>query len=176
MKGLPFSVWSPTFLRSLGSGGNITAACRLAGINRKTAYRWRERSGDFKADWDRVVLEAGETLEEVARKRARARSDVLLLHLLREERRRKEQLEKGPNRLAMEELLESTDRDVDVATKQMARSIADALDLDPSNAQMWRTYKELIGSIREEDDAGDEADDEIEALRGAATVVKLQAV
>jgi hypothetical protein len=83
---------------------------------------------------------------------------------------------KGANRRAIDKLLESTVREVDPATEQAARSIADALDLDPTNAQMWRTYREVITGLVEEDSAGDEIEAEIEAIRGTAKVGHLKAV
>jgi hypothetical protein len=83
---------------------------------------------------------------------------------------------KGANRKAIDELLATTTRKVDPATEQAARSIADSLDTDPSNAQMWRTYREVIGAIVEEEDAGDETDAEVEEIRGTAKVGHLKAV
>ena len=167
-------LWSTGFLRSMRADGNVAGACRAVGINRKTAYRWREKSAKFSAEWDKAVSKAGENLEAAARKRALASSDTLLLDLLRQERRREGSLKPGPNRLAMEELLAETGKEIDPATRQMARSLADALDLDPSNAQMWRTYKDLVEHIRE-DEPDDDGDGELEEIRGAAEVGSLAA-
>lgn len=83
---------------------------------------------------------------------------------------------KGPNRRAVDKFVRALDREIDPATLQMVRAIADALDLDPFNAQMWRTYREIVKELMEERDASSETDDEIEEIRGAAKVGYLKAL
>jgi len=78
--------WRPVFLSTLRSTGNVRLACKTAGISRKTAYQWRNRSRRFRAEWDDAVDEAIDTLEGEARKRALAGSDALLMFLLRANR------------------------------------------------------------------------------------------
>lgn len=52
---------------------------------------------------------------------------------------------------------------IDAARLQMLRSMAGALDLDPSNAALWRQYREALGELTA-DDNGSSIDDAIEDL------------
>ncbi len=83
---------------------------------------------------------------------------------------------RGPNRKAIDQLIRDLDREVDAATAQMVRAIADALDLDPFNAQMWKTYREIVKELTEVSDVSDETEDELEAIRGTAQVGHLKAL
>jgi hypothetical protein len=74
------------FLTKLADGDSVTAACKAAGMSRVTAYEWRNTDEQFKKDWD-DALEAGtDTLEDVAKKRAKRQSDTLLIFLLKARR------------------------------------------------------------------------------------------
>ncbi len=48
---------------------------------------------------------------------------------------------------------------VDAAAVQMVRSMARALDADPSNAALWRQYREAVGELTSDDDAGGSFED-----------------
>ena len=90
-------------------------------------------------------------------------------------RRAKHPRVRGANRLAAEEMLAiltQTGRieDVDAARVQTVRSLADALDTDPSNAQMWRTYREAIEDLMGPDDDGDDIDALIAQINSRAPV------
>lgn len=96
-------------------------------------------------------------------------------------RRAKHPKFQGPNRLAAEETITALERegkitDEDMARIQMLRSIADQVDADPSNAQMWKTYNEVMATLVGAQDAGDETRDEVEAIRSTAKVGHLKAV
>lgn len=80
----------------------------------------------------------------------------------------------GPNATAIEAVLAAAE--CDAATAQMARSIAANLDAEPSNAQMWRTYREIVKELTLEDEATDETDDELAEIRGTAPLGHLTAV
>ena len=88
-------------------------------------------------------------------------------------RRLKHGITGGPLRRATEEtirILESTHRleDVDAARVQILRSLADAIDKDPTNAQMFRTYREAIEDLMRADDTpGDDLDKELAEIRSA---------
>ncbi len=56
--------------------------------------------------------------------------------------------------------LESDQSDVDAALAEAARSIAAALDENPTNANLWGRYLDAISLLM----AGDELDDEVAAL------------
>lgn len=65
----------------------------------------------------------------------------------------------GPNRRALEVTLRELRQaerlaPVDAARVQAARSLADAVDKDDTNAQLWRTYREALeGLVREDGDS-----------------------
>lgn len=67
--------------------GTVQAACRAAGIGRRTWYNWKSEDEAFAA----LVAEADEDvtdeLEEEAHKRAKESSDTLLIFLLKAKRR-----------------------------------------------------------------------------------------
>jgi hypothetical protein len=60
-----------TFLETLASSCNITAACRAANVSRATAYRWREEDESFDAAWRFALDEAVDELEREAWRRAK---------------------------------------------------------------------------------------------------------
>lgn len=75
-------------------------------------------------------------------------------------RRAKHRAFRGPNRLACEEMLAVLDgegriEDHDAARLQMLRSLADQLDADPSNAQMWKVYRDTVDDLVGADDDSD---------------------
>lgn len=57
------------------TGGNITRACKDAGISRRSAYEWREADSVFAQEWDEAVEAGTDELEEEARRRAYAGVD-----------------------------------------------------------------------------------------------------
>lgn len=65
-----FREWRPKFVATLAECGNITHAADMAGIDRSTAYRARERNSRFAAEWDEAMEEATDALEKEARRRA----------------------------------------------------------------------------------------------------------
>lgn len=58
------------FLAVLSQGGSPTKACRAIGIDRKTAYNWRNKDQDFADAWDSALQEGYDLLEDEARRRA----------------------------------------------------------------------------------------------------------
>ena len=52
---------------------------------------------------------------------------------------------------------------IDAALVQAVRSMARALDDDPSNAALWRQYREILGELTADDDDGS-ADEAAAAL------------
>lgn len=58
---------------------------------------------------------------------------------------------------------------VDAAAVQMLRSMARALDLDPSNAALWRQYREALRELTAADDDRGSVD---EALAGLFAEVR----
>ena len=78
--------WQTTFLRALSEGSTITAAAREAGITRMTAFNHRKADKEFAEAWEQAFEAGTDVLEEVANRRARQHSDMLLLALLKARR------------------------------------------------------------------------------------------
>ncbi len=64
----------------------MRAACQAAGIDRKTAYNWRDRDNEFRRAWEEALEDACDILEAEAWQRARGKSDLLLIFLLKAHR------------------------------------------------------------------------------------------
>lgn len=66
----------------------------------------------------------------------------------------------GPNRKALEATLRELRQGerlapIDAAYVQAARSLADAVDKEDTNAQLWRTYREMLEGLVKPDDDSD---------------------
>jgi hypothetical protein len=59
------------FIAALRNTANVRASAQAAGVDRKTAYNWRNTSTAFAAQWDEAIEDAVDTLEAAAVKRAR---------------------------------------------------------------------------------------------------------
>ena len=64
------SSWKPLFLDTLRGTGNVRLAASNADVARQVAYRARDSSATFRAEWDEALEEARELLEAEARRRA----------------------------------------------------------------------------------------------------------
>jgi hypothetical protein len=73
----------PKFLRVFAECGNVLAACRAAGIGRRTYYRWRATDPEFDAACRHAADDALDSLEEAGWQRARETSDTLLIFFLK---------------------------------------------------------------------------------------------
>lgn len=58
------------FLKSLATVGNYTVAAEAAGVDRKTAFRWRKEDPEFEAACFDALEAAADVLEQEARRRA----------------------------------------------------------------------------------------------------------
>lgn len=58
------------FLTALAQLGVVTAAAEAAGINRVTAWRWREADEEFAKAWDDAIEQAADRIELEAHRRA----------------------------------------------------------------------------------------------------------
>ena len=56
--------WHITFLDALRIKPNITAACKVARIARRTAYYHKEKYEEFSADWDDAMEEGRDLIED----------------------------------------------------------------------------------------------------------------
>lgn len=83
---------------------------------------------------------------------------------------------KGKNRLAVEETIATLERagvieDKHAARLQLVRSLADQIDFDPSNAQMWKTYNDALeGLVTLNDSSGDAFETLIAEINSRAAV------
>jgi Helix-turn-helix domain len=59
------------FLDAYASTGNLSAAARLAGVNRTTVYQWEEHDETFAAAFREAGIQATEALEREAWRRAK---------------------------------------------------------------------------------------------------------
>ena len=80
--------WRPALLRALAEHGNITRACKDAGICRDTFYVHRDEDGDFAAVVKRALRLGVDALEDEAKDRAFRGNDKLLMFLLRANKRK----------------------------------------------------------------------------------------
>lgn len=66
-----FRNWQDPFIAELADCGNISAACKAAGVQRTTAYRTRDKDPIFARRWDDAINKALDSLEQEAWRRAR---------------------------------------------------------------------------------------------------------
>ena len=78
----------------------------------------------------------------------------------------------GANRQALERTLACLPKDeADAVRVQLARSLADAVDRFPKNAQLWRVYRDAVEALYSQDDAAnDDLQKALAAIRGDAPV------
>lgn len=78
----------------------------------------------------------------------------------------------GANKNALERTLRCLPKDeADAARVELARSLADAVDRYPKNAQLWRVYRDAIESLYAHDDvANDDLQKALAEIAGAAPV------
>jgi Bacteriophage Sf6, terminase small subunit-like len=74
------------FLGALTEGASVTAACNRAVITRRTVYNWWEADPEFAAAWDDAIEAGTDALEDEALRRAKDKSDTLLIFLLKARR------------------------------------------------------------------------------------------
>jgi len=82
----------------------------------------------------------------------------------------------GPNRKALEQTLDELDsrgclEPKDSALVQIACSLADIIDHGKVNAQVWRTYHEVLGNLVERDDSDGAFEKLIEEINSKTPVV-----
>ena len=75
--------WGPVFFATLKQCGNVSAACKAAGIDRKTSYNHKASDANFAQQWEDCLQEVADYLEEEADRRAMAGSDLLLIFRLK---------------------------------------------------------------------------------------------
>jgi hypothetical protein len=76
-------LWCVPFLRAYSKTGNISQALTLAGVSRRAVYKLRDVDDEFRQAIDDAQEDGADELEAIARDRAKAGSDVLLMFLLK---------------------------------------------------------------------------------------------
>ena len=71
------------FIDALASTGQVNSACEIAGIDKKTAYNWRNSDKEFAVKWSDAIDQSTSELEDEAIRRAMDKSDNLLMFLLK---------------------------------------------------------------------------------------------
>lgn len=54
-------------IETLNGGWSITKACKTAGVNRCTAYEWRDRDDAFRKAWDDAIVGGLDSIEDLVR-------------------------------------------------------------------------------------------------------------
>jgi hypothetical protein len=76
------------FLTAYAEWGNVTTGCRVAGIPRRSFYDWIARDDAFAKAVDATREEVMDDLEQEMFKRAREKSDLLMIFTLKHNRDR----------------------------------------------------------------------------------------
>lgn len=58
------------FLRAFASSGSVAHACRVAGLDRRLVYRWRDRYPDFARRWKEAAARAADLVRGELMERA----------------------------------------------------------------------------------------------------------
>ena len=74
--------WQDRFLEALRNGHTVSFAARLAGVSRRTAYRYREKSPKFSESWFDALQEGLDNLLEECYRRAMNPADKASAQLL----------------------------------------------------------------------------------------------
>lgn len=102
---VPTEAWKAVFLQELNKAPNVSAACDVAGVSRKTAYAHRQSDPEFGESWEQAIEKALDKAEAELYRRAtegtlrpvfqggeevgeiREFSDTLLIFMLKSRRR-----------------------------------------------------------------------------------------
>jgi len=76
-------LWAVPFLRAYAKTGNVSQALTMAGVSRRSVYKLREADDEFRQALSDAEEDGADELEDIARQRAKAGSDVLLIFLLK---------------------------------------------------------------------------------------------
>ncbi len=75
--------WKPVFLEAYRENGNVKEAAEAAGVTKQAVYKARKAGAAFAEQFDRARDELADDLEAVAIRRARDKSDTMLIFLLK---------------------------------------------------------------------------------------------
>ncbi len=74
--------WRPQgrFLREFARTGSVSAACRAAGLARRTVYNWRDADADFRRRWEAARERGVGRLHDEAMARAMVGDEIPVWH------------------------------------------------------------------------------------------------
>lgn len=147
------------FLETFMDRGTISAGCRAAEISHTTFYWWLDNDPNFLAAYTPAVEVVADELEESAYARAKDKSDILAIFLLKGMRHKYRDTYKGPNGNGKPE--EEEEKEHTAST--VVRSKLDALKrkkggsgISPEKLQVQVQQARLRGKVRtDEDDDSD---------------------
>jgi hypothetical protein len=76
-------IWKAAFLKALRIAPSVKHACKVAKIDRRTAYKHRDKDEEFAVLWDDAIAASIDELEAVAFRKAAEGDSNLLTFLLR---------------------------------------------------------------------------------------------
>ncbi len=116
--------WRLVFLDALRMHGMVSKAAETAGIHRDTAYFERSQDPTFAAEWQEALDRGVDMLEDVARYRAFAGSDTLMIFLLKAHRpeRYRETIRTVTLNITPDDLRDLSDHDLDNLESQLKAS------------------------------------------------------
>jgi hypothetical protein len=71
-------------LDAIADGLTIGEAAKIAGVGRRSVFEWKNDDAEFRRDYELAYESGTDVLESVARERAFAGSDALLIFLLKQ--------------------------------------------------------------------------------------------
>lgn len=71
------------FLEAVRKNGNVTQVCDDLGLTRSAIYTWRDEDPAFRDAWEDAMALGVDALEDEARRRAFAGSDLLMIFMLK---------------------------------------------------------------------------------------------
>lgn len=71
------------YLRAIGAVGTLTAGCKAAKVSPNTVYKWREHDEEFTFREQQARESCADELEASVIRRAKGRSDVLAMFMLK---------------------------------------------------------------------------------------------
>lgn len=110
------------FVKSLAEFGNVRLACKAAGIARSWAYAQRAENPEFAEAWQSALQEGVDQLELEAWRRAKEKSDLLLIFLLKAHRPEvfREQVNVQHGGKIHHQVTDKLDREIDSLLEEMA--------------------------------------------------------
>lgn len=154
------------FLKGLAEFGTIRAGCREADVDRRTYYNWIESHAEFKEAVEHALEEAVDDLEEVGLKRAKDKSDLLIMFFLKRFRPQyRDNYKAAVGKPEEEELQARSHEDVSkrldiLAQRQAEKLLTEGSKGSESNVEIQRSHEDV-----EDEDPDETSDFEVIPIR-----------